>query len=242
MSEPVFDFRLKHFGIRQASTAMKVGTDAIVLGAWVSSLGLRAERILDIGTGTGIVLLMLMQSLTPRLGVGVDISDCIEVDAEYNRLHSPWAENIELFRQDILAYRPDYTFDIVVSNPPYFDASGLSCQNTARELARREQIAGLTLDRLISQASSLLSPRGELFLITPWERENDLRRYATEALLRLSRRVVVYSTPTKPVRLLTAWTSIDAHYHRTIQSELCLRTGGGIVSDEYRLLTLPFLL
>lgn len=244
MSHPAFDFRLKHFGIRQTSTAMKVGTDAIVLGSWISSFSLNVERILDIGTGTGIILLMLMQSLNPRKGVGIDISDSLWVDAEYNRLHSPWSERIQLLQQDLLSYYPEQGFDLIVSNPPYFEVHGVTCSDNARELARREQTSGLTLEYLVYHATGLLNPQGRFCLITPIDREHDLRRYATAALLRLERRTVVYSRPDRAVRLLTEWMPLSSteSYQSTKRSEFSLRTSEGYVTRDYELLTSPFLL
>lgn len=223
---------------------MKVGTDAIVLGSWAASLALRPERLLDIGTGTGIILLMLMQALEPRLGVGIDIAESISTDTEGNRLASPWAERIELLRADVLSYAPSERFDLIVSNPPYFEADGLGCADARRERARREQAGGLTLRRLMHHASRLLNPEGELLLITPTEREADLRLYGTEALLRLSHLTHVYALPGRPVRILTGWKPLRPHegYTPTERGCLVLRTTDGAYTDEYRRLTEPFLL
>lgn len=244
MSLPVFDFRLKGFGIRQRRTAMKVSTDAILLGSWAATLGLRPERLLDVGTGTGIILLMLMQELEPKFAVGIDIAKSLGEDTEYNCRYSPWHERIELIHGDVLGYCPDQKFDLIVSNPPYFEVGGFSCPDEGREYARREQGEGLTLRRLMHKAAGLLSPSGELLLITPQERETDLRLYATETKLRLSRAVRVYSKEGSPIRLLSSWQPIHIgqDYTPTEYGSLTLRNPDGSYTEEYRLLTKPFLL
>lgn len=244
MDQSVFDFRLKHFGIRQSNTAMKVGTDAIVLGAWAASLGLSPKSVLDIGTGTGIILLMLMQGLRPRRGVGIDIAECIHTDAAYNCDYSPWREAIELIKIDVLDYAPRERFDLIVSNPPYFDADGIICLDKAREQSRREQRGGLTLRCLMQRVSELLEPDGEFFLVTPIEREANLRIYAVEAMLRLSRRVVVYSMQDKPIRLLSAWKPLlsSTEYIHTECDEIVLRQADTSYTEQYKRLTMTFLL
>lgn len=244
MPHSTFDFRLKEFSIRQSQTAMKVGTDAILLGSWAASLPLRPDRLLDIGTGTGIILLMLMQSLLPQRGIGIDIADSLLTDGEFNRRHSPWHERLELIQGDILTYTPEEQFDLIVSNPPYFDIDGISCSDEGRERARREQGEGLTLRRLMRKAAELLTPHGELLLITPLEREADLRLYATEFALRLSRAVRVYSKDERPIRLLSSWQPIQQgqSYFKTEYSRLTLREQDGSYTEAYRQLTAPFLL
>ena len=110
-------FTFKQFHIEQERCAMKVGTDSIVLGSWVPVMG--AKRILDIGTGTGILALMLAQ----RTSQSVQI-DAVELDpdavkqAEENVNGSPWRERIRVIRHDIRTFQaPDY--DLIISNPPY---------------------------------------------------------------------------------------------------------------------------
>lgn len=223
---------------------MKVGTDAIVLGSWAASLPLSPSRILDIGTGTGIILFMLMQELSPALGIGIDIAECLQIDTVFNQKSSPWNGCTELILGDVLVYTPEERFDLIVSNPPYFEAEGVSCLNYEREQARREQKRGLTLRRLMHKASQLLEPKGELLLITPLNREQDLRLYATEALLRLSRYVIVYSLPGKPLRLLSGWKPLltSESYQPTNRNTLTLRKNDGSYTSEYLHLTAPFLL
>lgn len=141
---------------------MKVSTDSIVLGAWVPVQGCR--RILDIGTGTGILALMLAQ----RTGHDVQI-DAVELDpaatgqAEENVNQSPWRERIRVIHHDILTYAAP-RYDLIITNPPYFQ-HGQTLPDAARQRARHT--GELDHPGLLAAVQRLLAPDGQFALILP---------------------------------------------------------------------------
>ena len=113
---------------------MKVGTDGVLLGAWASTE--RCQRILDVGTGTGLIALMLAQRSTAILdAIDIDSDACLQ--AQENIAKSPFANRIQVYQTSLSEYMPDENikYDLIVSNPPYFIDS-LKCPDTKRNLAR----------------------------------------------------------------------------------------------------------
>lgn len=143
---------------------MKVGTDAVLLGAWTQPE--HATSILDIGTGTGIIAIMLAQKSSANIdAIEIDADACIQ--AKENSQHSPWADKIHIHHESLQRYtaKAGRTYDLIVSNPPYFiDASKPS--ETAR-LAARHTDYNLSFNELIDGVLSLLSPDGRFCVILP---------------------------------------------------------------------------
>lgn len=244
------DFMLRHFGIWQGHTAMKVGTDAILLGAWASvtaSSNSSPRHILDVGTGTGILALMMAQRYPLAHILALDIDRGAIDDAEYNISKSPYAGRIQAiqlnFAYDHMPSNHQLRYDVIISNPPYFASTGIISSNNARGMARHEGEGGLTLDKLLERSRHLLTSRGRLCLIAPIDRLPDLRLSATIHGLRIVRLCMVFSTPDTPIRYLLELTPLhlsDPH-HRTEHSTLCLRQANGTLSDAYLALTNAFL-
>ena len=111
---------------------MKVGTDGTLLGAW-ASLGLPEGRILDIGTGTGLIALMMAQRFPQSLVTAIDIDAEAVGQARENVASSPFAGLIEVVQADVRSYQTECLFDAIVSNPPYFSHS-LECPDGQREV------------------------------------------------------------------------------------------------------------
>ncbi len=158
-------FRFKRFAINQDRTAMKVGTDGVLLGAWTALNG-DEKRILDIGTGTGVIALMLAQRADCE---SVKI-DAVETDlnsaeqAGENISESPWASQITLHHIDIQSFENDKKYDLIVSNPPYFVGSLLS-PDESRTTARHT--TELSFSDLVESVVRLLKPSGRFSLILP---------------------------------------------------------------------------
>lgn len=160
MSNPYFQF--KQFTVWHDRCAMKVGTDGALLGAWADVSG--ASRILDVGTGTGLVALMLAQRRPEALLTAVEIDSAAAAQAAENVSRSPWPDRIRVVCADFASFESDDRFDLVVSNPPYFVES-LSCPDPRRACARHA--ASLTYATLLTRAASLLAPGGRLALVLP---------------------------------------------------------------------------
>jgi len=149
-------FTFKQFHINQQHCAMKVGTDGILLGAWADVSDCH-QYILDMGTGTGLVALMLAQRSHEHCQIGaVELDPLAAQQAEENFKASPWHNRLHLTHQDVQTYcqQTTYQFDLIVANPPYF-AQGVECKNDERALARYVQQSHL--DWLNWAASSLIN-------------------------------------------------------------------------------------
>ncbi|MDO4692793.1 MAG: methyltransferase [Porphyromonadaceae bacterium] len=237
------DFHLKQFSIRQQRAAMKVGTDAIILGSWLATLGLNPQSFLDVGAGTGIIALMLAQRYPEAYGIALDLEPNAILDARDNISASPFASRLEAVQADFLAWTSE-PYDLIVSNPPYFEADGIRSPVQKRQMARHEMRGGLNLRSLMQHASTLLTPSGALALVTPWDRESDLRLYGAEYLLRPDLLVRVFASKDKPIRLLSLWRRImqSTPYQVCRYDTLVLRDEASKETPEFRILTKDYLL
>ena len=189
-------FQFKQFRIVQERSAMKVGMDGVLLGAWADLSG--AERILDIGTGTGLIALMMAQT-NPSAQI-----DAIEIDPEafqeasLNTQQSAWSDriNAELFSFQEFAERTNRKYDLIVSNPPFF-TNGVKAPVENRAQARHSD--SLPLDVLISGAAGLLRGNGRIALVLPVESLQEIVQLADLNKLYISRLCRVKPNPVKPV-------------------------------------------
>ncbi|MBX2897728.1 MAG: methyltransferase [Cyclobacteriaceae bacterium] len=155
-------FRFKQFSISHHKATMKVGTDAVLLGAWVSVLP--AKRMLDVGCGSGVIALMLAQRTQAHVHIdAIDISadDC-QV-ANQNVADSPWATKIRVQHIALQEFKAA-PYDLIVSNPPYFSNS-FKPPTSKRMQARHTET--LSHNDLLTHSSRLLSPAGKLSVILP---------------------------------------------------------------------------
>ena len=233
MPNPYFAF--KQFTVRHDRCAMKVGTDGVLLGAWTDLS--HSRRILDIGTGTGLIALMLAQRCMDARITAIDLDSAAVEQAQENIQASPWKDRIEALQQDICTYHPNGTFDTIVSNPPYFIDS-LKCPDGQRSTARHTDT--LDADRLIGKVSELLTSDGRFSIILPAEQTEDLIRVAGEKGLHPSRQTWVITRPgLSPKRILMEFRKIPV----TLQSdELVIELERHVYSEEYIALTKEFYL
>ena len=161
MSETSFRFR--QFTVHQDKCAMKVGTDAVLLGAWVNTEN--ASAILDIGTGTGIIALMLAQKSTAPIEA-IDIDENAFQQAHENFMISPWFNRLRSRHQSLQDFSNEHSekYDLIVTNPPYFHHASKPVVES-RLTARHGDL--LTFDELIDGVVKLLSPQGRFYLILP---------------------------------------------------------------------------
>lgn len=233
MPNPYFAF--KQFTVRHDRCAMKVGTDGVLLGAWTDLS--HSRRILDIGTGTGLIALMLAQRCMDARITAIDLDSAAVEQAQENIQASPWKDRIEALQQDICTYHPNGTFDTIVSNPPYFIDS-LKCPDSQRSTARHTDT--LDADRLIGKVSELLTSGGRFSIILPAEQTEDLIRVAGEKGLHPSRQTWVITRPgLSPKRILMEFRKIPV----TLQpDELVIELERHVYSEEYIALTKEFYL
>jgi len=200
-------FKFKQFTIWQDKCAMKVGTDGTLLGAWAHG----GKRILDIGTGTGLIAIMMAQRFPEAQVTGVDIDASAVEQARENVRQSPFSDRINIVEADICQYTGQY--DCIVSNPPFFENS-LVCPDSQRSIARHD--TGLSYARLFKTVKSLLTDDGSFSLVVPFDYKNKIFEEAALNGFFLHREWSVQTTPRKqPKRLLLTFAlhgteSIDA--------------------------------
>lgn len=225
-------FRFKQFAVEQDDVAMKVGTDGVLLGAWVDTRG--ADRILDIGTGTGVIALMMAQRSAAQTIVGVDIDAVATARANSNFSISPWSDRLVAYNMPVQQYEGE-KFDLIVSNPPYFTDS-LLCPDSRRTLARHT--TELSLIDLDDAVQRLLADGGRFALILPAEQ---MERYIALSALTVVRRCDVYSYPGGEVKRVMAELSRGAQMATETQN-IAIYTEKRDYSAEYRELTKDFYL
>ena len=194
-------FSFKKFDIRQEHSPFKVGTDGVLLGAWAGKGNPKA--ILDIGTGTGLIALMLAQRFPNALITGIELQQMAAEEAILNAANSPFASRINIMNGDFLNWNTSQRFDLIVSNPPYFPKS-LPSQQIGKRLSRHQD--SLALEDLIQKASKLLSENGHLVLILPVEIMQHAELLSHSVGLFPNRKCVIKSREGDlPVRTLQEW-------------------------------------
>ncbi len=161
--------RFKRFTIRQDRCAMKVGTDAMLFGAWVEVASTR--RILDVGTGTGVLALIAAQRAPGAVVDAVEIDDEAAAQATENVAASPWPDRIRVHRMDVRRMRATDPFDLILCNPPYY--AGYSTPDDPR-IGVAKHSAELTLTDLIAAVHRLMTIDGRVAMVIPMSREQVL--------------------------------------------------------------------
>lgn len=182
-------FQFKQFTVYQHHCAMKVGTDAVILGAYAPVSD--AESVLDIGTGTGVVALMIAQRSTANI-TGIEIDTSASTQASENVLHSPWSDRISIIHADFVKYNFNEKYDCIVSNPPYFN-NDLRSPNTQRNLARHTD--SLSYEALLRGVHNILKEKGKFIVIIPTNAVNTFTQIAFIYNLHLLIKLTIYSLP-----------------------------------------------
>lgn len=230
----MFDF--KQFSIDDSRCGMKVGTDGVLLGAWTDTAGM--TEILDAGTGSGLIALMLAQRSTEARITGVELDADACLDARDNAAASPWADRIEIVNADFNTFTAGRKFDLIVSNPPFFTEK-LQSPDPGRASARHE--GGFGVESLIANAPALLSDNGSLSFIAPSQRDSEIEFLTELARLHLKRRCHVSSTERKaPMR--TLWQLSVKPCGMPETTTLAIRTSDGQLTEPYKALTSSFYL
>ena len=153
-------FQFKEFTIHQETCGMKVGTDGVLLGAWAKG----GQNMLDIGTGTGLVALMLAQRYRLSRVVGIEIDEASFLQAQRNVADSPFASRVIVVHKALQQFSSDEMFDSIVSNPPFF-VNALRASGTSRCVARHTDM--LSYADLFAGVTRLLSAEGSFSAIIP---------------------------------------------------------------------------
>ena len=232
MPNPYFQF--KKFTVYHDRCAMKVGTDGVLLGAWTDvSI---AKHILDIGTGTGLIALMLAQRC-PATITALDIDADAVSQATENVRNSPWEERISVLLQDICSYRPDMFFDTIVSNPPYFIDS-LKCPDCQRNTARHTD--SLNATALFQNVARILHPEGCFSMVIPADQVTGLIMIGEGSGLHLSRHTAVITRPGLPPK--RALLEFRKEQRNCFYNKLVVELDRHVYSEDYIRLTRDFYL
>jgi tRNA1Val (adenine37-N6)-methyltransferase len=229
-------FNFKQFTVKQDKTAMKVGIDSVLLGSWTTVSGLE-KNVLDIGTGTGLLALMMAQKIPNAKIIACEIDENACEQALENISASVWSERITVVNADIRTFTQNSKgFDLIICNPPYFEKS-LKSQDSKRNFARHNDC--LPFPDLMDCVHKLLHNKGRFALIVPEDKVDTLIKIAGEKKLFPIRRLNVKSKETKPVNRII----MELSYMFKPQEEMSLtvRTGNSY-SDNYKSLTKDFYL
>ena len=155
-------FRFKQFDVKQDKCAMKVNTDGVLLAAWAQLNS--AKTILDIGTGTGVLALMMAQKNPEAIIDAIDIDEDAFLQAKENFTNCKWSERLKAYHYSLQNFSPDRKYDIIISNPPYF-MDDLKADNPQKNIAKHS--VALNYEELISGINFLLNKNGSAFIEIP---------------------------------------------------------------------------
>lgn len=232
-------FSFKQFSIQQDQCAMKVGTDGVLLGAW-APIEHQPISILDIGTGTGLIALMLAQRSSAEQIDALEIDENAFEQAVNNFENSPWSDRLFCFHAglDEFMEEPEDEYDLIVSNPPFY-SEDYKTENEQRDLARFQD--ALPFEDLIEAADLLLSENGILAVIIPFKEETKFIDLAKDFELFPMKITHVKGTPTTEIkRSLLAFSRNENSTFPV--DELIIETARHIYTPEYIALTKDFYL
>lgn len=249
-------FCFKGFKMKQSDSAMKVNTDGVLLGAWLSlpREGVKVPeviRVLDIGTGTGVIALIIAQRLSNSFSiVAIDIDKPSVDEANYNFSISPWAERLsalEMSLQDLLIGKFQEKYDLIVSNPPYFIDS-LKAPSARRSSARHNH--DLPYEVIIEAAVKMLNDNGKLAIVLPAEEGEKFIEKISGTPLHLARRCKVKTLAgKKEKRYLLEFAKSHQpgkttdSFRTSVEEVLIMQETGGLeYTEQYKTLTKEFYL
>ena len=231
-------FRFREFIIEQQHCSMKVTTEACILGAWFAGKGLAPSRILDIGSGTGLLMMMMAQRCDCPID-GIEIEPSSHAQSMSNIAQSPWKDRLQVSNEDARTHSMGHFYDLIVTNPPFYEKS-LASSDRGRNLAMHD--SGLTLAQLLEVILRHLSADGSFGILLPTDRSILFEEMAMEKGCVTIDRLMVKQSP--------------AHGHfRTILHmqkrnalkdakafELVIRESDGGYSEAFRSMMQPYYL
>lgn len=224
-------FQFKHFNVYDDKCAMKVGTDGVLLGAWTDTK--HAKRILDVGTGSGLIAFMLAQKSDAIIDA-IDINNDAVIQAKENLARTSWANRIHIYKKALQNFNQEgHQYDLIVSNPPFYSDSSAP-KSHARTLARHSD-RSLSHEDLLLNVSQLLNADGRFCLILPVKESIDLLKLAPTYNLHCSRKTSVKTKQNKEVKRFLM--EFKKELTKTITEELILRNEDDKYSQEYVELT-----
>jgi tRNA1Val (adenine37-N6)-methyltransferase len=234
-------FKFKEFSIHQDKTAMKIGTDAVLLGAWVF-LENEIDSILDVGSGTGIIALMLAQRSFALIIDAVEIDNDAYEQTVTNFENSNWGDRLYCYHSSFQNFadeiaEEDETYDLIISNPPFY-TDEFESKNDARNKARFT--TSLSFNELLKGVSKILSKKGKFAVIIPFKEEQGFVKLAKENNLFLNRVCHVKGNPSSAFKRSLLEFSFEDK--KLIKENLTIEIKRHQYTDEYINLTKDFYL
>jgi len=223
-------FTFRQFEIQQSKNVFRVGTDGVLLGALADVDN--ASKVLEVGTGTGLISMMLAQRNQKAQFLGIDINEEAAHLTKLNFENSPFALRLKNIQQDFKYFESEEKFDLIVSNPPYFEVSGSEKDKIAR------QTVELNFRQLISKSSSLLRKEGILSFIIPVEAGNDFIQIASENQLFLVKKINIKGIENSKTKRLILEFSLNERSYEEL--EFTIEKSPRQYSDQYLELTKEF--
>ncbi|MDY0264906.1 MAG: methyltransferase [Sulfurospirillum cavolei] len=231
-------FHFKRFSLFHHQSTMKVGTDAILLGAWIPLKSVKTG--LDIGTGCGILGLMLSQRAVPKLDA-VELDELSAAEAKYNFNSSQWHDQLQVYCMDIRRFADEFPtkrYDLIVSNPPFFVNSFKSVQQRKNQARHTDS---LSFEELTTVVKKLLNPTGTFAVVLPFKESLDFVETAESIGLYVNARQLIIPVEGRPANRINLLFSLNPVGE--IQSEnFTIRNAQGDFADQYKLALKDFYL
>ena len=223
-------FRFQQFDIQQNADVFRVGTDAVLLGSLANVS--EAKKVLEVGTGTGIISLMIAQRNPEAKILAIDINPEAVNISQTNFINSPFFNRIKSKLQDLKNFETGEKFDLIISNPPYFEIN-----NSEKDILARQRLE-LNFSDLIKKSSQLLSGNGLFTVIIPIDSEKEFTEICFKDKLFLQRKVVIKGIKTsEPKRLVLEYSFTKSE---TKVENFVIEKSPRVYSDEYLELTKDF--
>lgn len=234
-------FHFKEFTIHQEKTAMKVGTDGVLLGAWCA-VDFYPDAILDIGAGTGLISLMLAQRSDAMTIDAVEIDENAYEQTVENFEQSDWADRLYCYHATFQEFADELeeeeeTYDLIISNPPFYN-NAFETEDDSRNKAR--YTSSLSFEDLLSGVAKLISDNGQFATVIPFAEEKSFIEIASKLGLLVKRICRVNGTPTSEIkRSLIEFSKVES---KLVEEELVIEISRHNYTDAYKELTRDFYL
>ncbi len=240
-------FKFKHFEVHQSDSAMKVGMDAMLLGA-LSEIK-DEQNILDIGGGTGVLSLMLAQQRATQINnlsfkiTAIEIDEKAAIEADLNFKRSPWAKHLQVIRQSFDEFLQNNTdlYDFIISNPPFFNG-GLEAHQRGTKMENSRKVARishhLNLSEIFRGVNQIMSDNGVFYFIYPYQNHDEILELSNQYQLFPVNIIFVKSFKEGvPIRGIYAFKKTR---NACMESELIIYESHRVYSAQYRELTKEF--
>jgi tRNA1Val (adenine37-N6)-methyltransferase len=220
-------FEFKQFTVWQGGCSQKVSTDACLFGAWTAKHCKPVKHVLDIGAGTGLLMLMMAQKHDVNID-GIEIEKDCAGQMRGNLLSSPWKERLNGIEGDVRAYLFEKKYDLIISNPPFYEKQ-LQAADTSKNLAWHS--SELSFAELFGMASTLLTPEGKFSVIVPYNRKEETLTFGAQSGLLAEIILTVRHTRNHPyTRCMIMFSKIE---QALVEKTLDIRNDDGSYSDDF---------